>query len=159
MNKEKSIVELKKMCKKYNITGYSKLNKSDLIKIINKKMKGGNFDESYITDAYAENYKSKFRNINSRKKMADSPNFFLAFLKDNVNLFNENSNNFYRNEIKNTENKIKNTENMTNNTKVHRVWKPEITVNCSLPNGELIEKTGEVYAVHKSRGFIIIYCK
>jgi hypothetical protein len=145
MNKEKSIVELKKMCKKYNITGYSKLNKSDLIKIINKKMKGGNFDESYIKDAYAENYKSKFRNINSRKEMADSPNFFLAFLRDNVNLFNKNSNNFYR--------------NMINNTEVHREWKPEITVNCRLPNGELIEKTGEVYAVHKSRGFIIIYCK
>jgi hypothetical protein len=145
MNKEKSIVELKKMCKKYNITGYSKLNKSDLIKIINKKMKGGNFDESYIKDAYAENYKSKFRNINSRKEMADSPNFFLAFLKDNVNLFNEKSNNFYRNMIKNTE--------------VRRGWKPEITVKCSLPNGELIEKTGEVYSEHKSGGFIIIYCK
>jgi hypothetical protein len=140
------------MCKKYNITGYSKLNKSDLIKIINKKMKGGNFDESYIEHAYAENYKSNFYKINSRKEMADSPNFFLAFLKDNVNLFNENSNNFYRNKIKNTENKIK-------NTKVNREWKPEITVNCSLPNGELIEKTGEVYSSHESGGFIIIYCK
>ena len=69
MNKEKSIVELKKMCKKYNITGYSKLNKSDLIKIINKKMKGGNFDESYINSAYAENYMNNSHNINSRKKL------------------------------------------------------------------------------------------
>lgn len=147
MNKEKSIVELKKMCKKYNITGYSKLNKSDLIKIINKKMKGGNFDESYIKGAYAENYMNNFYNINSRKKMADSPNFFLAFLKDNVNLFNKNSSNFYRN------------GEMNNNNEVNRVWKPEITVKCSLPNGELIEKTGEVYSEHESGGFIIIYCK
>ena len=121
MNKEKSIVELKKMCKKYNITGYSKLNKSDLIKIINKKMKGGNFDESNIKDAYYPEI--------LRKKMAESPNFFLAFLKDNVNLFNDNS------------------------------GKPEITVKCRLPNGQLIEKTGEVYAVHESLGFIIIYCE
>ena len=152
MNIEKSIVELKKMCKKYNITGYSKLNKSDLIKIINKKMKGGNFDESYIQGAYSKNYKSNFYKINSRKEMADSPNFFLAFSKDNVNLFNEKSNNFYRNKIKNNENKI-------NNTEVHREWKPEITVKCSLPNGELIEKTGKVYSQHESRGFIIIYCE
>ena len=104
MNKEKSIVELKKMCKKYNITGYSKLNKSDLIKIINKKMKGGNFDESYITGYYAENYNNNSHSINSRKKMADSPNFFLAFLKDNVNLFNTKSKNFYRNINRNVNN-------------------------------------------------------
>ena len=77
--------------------------------------------------------------------MANSPNFFLAFLKDNINLFNEKSNNFYRNII------IKNS--------VHREWKPEITVQCSLPNGELIEKTGEVYSQHQSDGFIIIYCE
>ena len=38
-------------------------------------------------------------------------------------------------------------------------WKPEITVKCSLPNGELIEKTGKVYSEHKSDGFIIIYCE
>jgi recombination DNA repair RAD52 pathway protein len=122
-------------------------------------MKGGNFDESYIEDAYSENYKSNFYKINSRKEMADSPNFFLAFSKDNVNLFNEKSNNFYRNKTKNNANKIKNNANKINNTEVHREWKPEITVKCSLPNGELIKKTGKVYSEHQGSGFIIIYCE
>jgi hypothetical protein len=34
-----TVEELKKMCKQYNISGYSKLNKKDLIKLLNKNTK------------------------------------------------------------------------------------------------------------------------
>lgn len=146
MNKEKSIVELKKMCKKYNITGYSKLNKSDLIKIINKKMKGGEFDEKYAK--VANNFRNNTHNIYSRKNYFTSPYFFVALEEDNEDLFNEKSNKFYKNE-----------KDMNNNN--FRGWKDEITVNCRLPNGDLIEKTGKIHGQYNSShgGYIIIYSK
>jgi hypothetical protein len=77
--KQKKVKDLKEMCKEKKISGYSKLKKENLIKILNKK--GGNFNPIINTGLN----KNNINNIYEK-------NYFIAHKEDNDNLFNYLSN-------------------------------------------------------------------
>ena len=133
MNSEnKTVEELKQMCKKKNITGYSKLLKEDLIKVLSKKMKGGEFDETKLIGKYSKNFSissnDKRNCVKSRKNFAASPVYFIALRDDNIELFKS----------LNTNQKLQNENPFT----------------CSLPDNSKIEVAGEIFA--QFNDFLII---
>ena len=124
------------MCKKKKITGYSKLLKKDLIKVLSKKMKGGEFDETKLIGKYSKNFSissnDKRNCVKSRKNFAASPVYFIALRDDNIELFKSLN-------TKNTKQKLQN-EN------------PSFT--CSLPDNSKRAVTGKIFA--KFNDFLII---
>jgi hypothetical protein len=84
--KEKKVEELKEMCKQKKISGYSKLKKEDLIKILSKK-KGGKFDKSNVTSGLPQNVREKYSN---------REDVFIAHASDNEGLFNKENDEYYR---------------------------------------------------------------
>ena len=86
----KTVEELKQMCKKKKIKGYSKFNKKGLINLLknNKKVKkGGGFDLTLINFEESEDP--------TIKKYSKDPKYFLANSDQNQELLNNI--NFYNN--------------------------------------------------------------
>jgi hypothetical protein len=107
-----------------------------------KKMRGGELDEQSLKGLLSENYRNLKYDINSRKELADSEQFFIAYAIDNTNLFDQSSD-FYK-------------DNTTGNPS-KRSFKDNITVQARLPNKELKQVIGKVFSMYKPYGFVIIY--
>ena len=136
--KEKKVEELKEMCKQKKISGYSKLKKEDLIKILSKK-KGGNFD---ININSLNNYvKSLVKEIKNKDE------YFIAYETNNEGLFNKNNNTYY-----------KTIETFAGK---NRGFKEEFIVNCRIEELEgsyrlLKVKTKKLILTDLKNKFIII---
>jgi len=136
---DKTVDELKQLCKKKKISGYSKLLKKDLIKVLSKKMKGGVFNGTLLTNH--NKYKKYSNNI---QELSSSNDCFIAFKSDNLELFNRNSNLF-----------MNYHEPSNNNGVVKKIFKTPITVNCRI-KGSTEPQTGKVIMDDEDLGFIII---
>ena len=133
--REKKVEELKEMCKQKKISGYSKLKKEDLIKILSKK-KGGNFNISI--NNLNNSVKSLVQNIKNKDE------YFIAYEDDNKGLFNKNNNTYY-----------KSIETFAGN---NREFKEEFIVNCKIKGlKDLLKvKTKKLILTNLKNKFIII---
>ena len=121
------------MCKKKKISGYSKLKKEDLIKILSKK-KGGKFDKDINTGLLNE-YKNR---------VVNSDEYFIAFESDNPDLFNKNNNKYY--------------ESMNIYTGgIIRVFKDNFTVMCQIPDSGIVKvKVKKIYHINESKKLLVV---
>jgi len=136
--KEKKVEELKEMCKQKKISGYSKLKKEDLIKILSKK-KGGQFGK------YGEIYTGLSKNYQNQLAIRDD--YFIALESDNKGFFNEKNNKYYEN----NENNVNNVNNVK-----RRVLK---IVKCRLPGLDNVivnVKVTKIEHMVKSKGLMVV---
>jgi len=160
MNLEnKTVEELKQMCKKKKIPDYSKLLKKDLIKVLSKKMKGGEFDENKINGIYSKNFRisnpEKKYSVASRKNFAESPVYFIALREDNPEIFKSlEQNSQKKNNSLNTKQNPQKKNHLFICTIPDETKPDETKPDETKPDGIKIKLTGEIYAIHKD--FLII---
>ena len=158
---DKTVDELKQMCKTKKISGYSKLLKKDLIKVLSKKVKGGAFPKNGY---FNEEMKSQFNpmdNIETFDQFAASSKYFIATERDNPGLFNTTINEGKPNG--NPYFQIVEYKNYNGINKSKIIYKDIITVDCVLNQQNIkhyqknsIKVTGKVIGVFEDKGFILL---
>ena len=116
----------------------------------NSLQEGGEFDESIIKNEDPRFFINQFKNINSPKEYANSPDLFVALEADNIGLLDKKNTNFW--DIDDGRDDIYDAIKITDPK-----WKKEITVMVTLLDGTKHIRTGRVD--HAGRTYVIINVK